>query len=136
MESDEQSWVFQMTEDELAPLRQHRFAPSRIPKLDALATFVAAGHESDPVVVAATKRVGFSRWFTIDGGHRVLIPFEGGEYDCTRFSIESEVWDHETCKLCRMHIPSMALCWVTERGPYIILCEECHGEVIGSRTSA
>ena len=118
-----------MTEDEFTRFAGLRFAPSRIPKLDALATFVPTGEETDPVLEEAFRRSGYSRWFPVPGGHRVLVPFEGGEYD-SRFSIEPEGWDHETCKICRQHIDAMTLCWVTESGPYVILCERCHGEVV------
>jgi hypothetical protein len=118
-----------VTDDELTWLRQFAFAPSRIPKLDALVAFVPFGHESDPSVALATERTGFSRWFPVDGGHRVLVPFEGGEYDAARFSIEPEGWDHETCKICRTHIPSMTRCWVSTGDLYVILCEQCHEEV-------
>jgi hypothetical protein len=117
-----------MTEDDFAELSAYRFMPSRIPKLDALATFVALGEGSEPAIQAALQRTGFSRWFPVEGGHRLLIPYDGGEYDSSRFSIESEAWDHETCHTCRAHIDAMQLCWVTESGPYIILCEECHAE--------
>jgi hypothetical protein len=117
-----------MTKDELAWLAPLRFEPSRIPKLDAIATFVPLGEEKDPVLQEAFSRSGYSRWFPVRGGHRVQFPFEGGEYD-SRFLIEPEGWDHETCKVCRTEIPSMTLCWVTESGPHVILCGLCHEEL-------
>ena len=122
-----------MTDEELTWLRQLAFAPSRIPRLDALVAFVPFGQESDPSVASLIERTGFSRWFPVDGGHRVFVPFEDGEYDAARFSIEPEGWDHETCKICRMPIPSMTLCWVTEAGPYVIVCEQCHEEILSPR---
>jgi hypothetical protein len=117
-----------MTEEDFRELSDYRFTPSRIPKLDALATFVALGGESDPTVQAAMQVTGFSRWFPVEGGHRVLVPYEGGDYDSKRFSLESEAWDHETCHVCRCHIDAMQLCWVTASGPYVLLCEGCHAE--------
>jgi hypothetical protein len=121
-----------MGPEELAWLREHEFAPSRIPKLDALSILVPTSTEQDPLVVEMHKRVGFSRWFPVEGGHRVLFPFEGGEYDHSRFTIESQAWDHETCKSCRAHIPALTLCWATQAGPYIILCERCHKDIFGA----
>jgi len=118
-----------MTADELEWLRGLDFGPSRIPKLDALATVVPNGAEQDPAIVAAHKRSGFSRWFPVEGGHRVLFLYEGGEYDSSRFKVEPKAWDHETCKACRTHIPALTLCWVTQRGTYVVLCEACHNEV-------
>jgi hypothetical protein len=119
-------------DDEFSWISQLRFAPSRIPKLDALATFVPLGQESEPVLTEVSMRTGFSRWFPVEGGHQVLYPFEGGTYDAARFSIKAEGWDHETCHVCRAHIPAMTLCWVSEDGPYIILCEQCHEERVTS----
>jgi hypothetical protein len=118
-----------VTPDELTWLRELRFAPSRIPKLDAIGTFVPTGTETDAVIAEAHSRTGFARWFPVDGGHKVIFPFEGGAYDSSRFQLEPEAWDHETCKVCRRHIPAMTLCWVTESGPYVILCDECHGKL-------
>jgi hypothetical protein len=120
--------------ERIASLSKLQFMPSRIPALDALATFVPTGEESDPVVTAATSRAGFSRWFPVSGGHRLLVPFEGGEYDSQRFTIEPKAWDHETCKICRTSIPAMTLCWVTTSGAYIILCEKCHAEIFPDAT--
>jgi hypothetical protein len=123
-----------MTDEEFLELRDYHFMPSRIPKLDALATFVPLGGESEPALEAAMQMTGFSRWFPIEGGHRVLFPYEGGEYDRGRFSIESFAWDHETCHVCRAHIEAMQLCWVTESGTYVILCESCHAELAAMRS--
>lgn len=116
-----------MTSDELTWLRELRFAPSRIPRLDAISTFVPTGSETDPVIAEAQARTGFSRWFPVEGGHKVMFPFDdGGSYDTSRFQLEPEAWDHETCKVCRDPIPAMTLCWVTEAGPFVVLCERCH----------
>jgi hypothetical protein len=120
-----------MSQTELDDLRRFTYMQSRIPKLDALAAFVPLGEETDAVLQEMLNRTGFSRWFPVPGGHRVLVPHEGGPYDSSRFSIERSGWDHETCKLCRAHIDPMTLCWVTERGPYIILCSRCHEVVLG-----
>jgi hypothetical protein len=118
-----------LTNEEHEWLQQFTFAKSRIPKLDALSVFVPHGGESDPTISEQHARVGFSRWFPVEGGHRVLFPYEGGDFDASRFSIEHEAWDHETCKICRAHIPSMTLCWVTQDGPYVILCSACQQEL-------
>jgi hypothetical protein len=107
-----------------------RFMQSRIPALDALAAFVPHGQEKDSVVEAATKLKGCARWFPVDGGHKVLIPYEGQEYDQAQFAVEKQAWDHEHCKACGADIDPMTLCWVTEPGsPFVILCTSCHDEL-------
>lgn len=104
---------------------------SRIPALDALSAFVPKGTEEDPIIKAATKRKGCSRWFPVEGGHKVLIPFDGQKYDPTRFAVEKKGWDHEHCEACGADIEPMTLCWVTEPGnPYVLLCSQCHDELM------
>lgn len=108
-----------------------RFMQSRIPALDALAAFVPHGQEKESVIEAVTKLKGCSRWVPVGGGHKVLIPYEGQEYDHERFTVEKEAWDHEHCKACGANIKPMTLCWVTEPDyPFVILCASCHDELI------
>ena|ERR1043166_577943 len=123
-----------MTAEEKTWLSKLQFMRSRIPVLDALATFVPTGQESDAGITAVIGRKGFSRWFPVSGGHRLLIPFEGEEYDRERFTVESKAWDHETCKVCRTSIPAMTLCWVTTSDAYVILCDKCHSEAFSDAT--
>jgi hypothetical protein len=105
---------------------------SRIPALDALETFVPNGAEHDTELENVRARTGFSRWYPTKGGHRVLILYEGGEYDRSRFSVTKGGWDHEHCKRCNVTIESMTRCWVTTDEPYILLCDGCHGLVVKS----
>lgn len=114
-----------MTDDPLTGLESLSFMESRIPAIDALATFVPEGQKPTTKVKRVLERIGFSRWFPVEGGHKVLVPYEGGDFDELTFTLEKAAWDHETCKGCRKHIPAMTLCWVTADGPYIILCEDC-----------
>ena len=102
------------------------FIQSRIPALDALEVFVPEGSERDDAVRDLTSRTGASRWFPVAGGHRVLILYEGGEYDPQRFSLRKGAWDHDHCRRCQRQIRSMTLCWVTTEGPYVVLCEDCY----------
>jgi len=72
-----------MNEDELLDLQRFTYRKSRIPALDALATFVPAGQETDPVLQEAVGFSGFSRWFPVPGGHRLLVLYERGSYATT-----------------------------------------------------
>jgi len=120
-----------MTEQQLAQFRRYEYQPSRIPALDAISTFVPTGQEKEPVIKAALARKGYSRWFPVAGGHRLLILHEGEPFDTARLTLEKRAWDHEHCNSCRTRIPSMTLCWVSVSGPDTILCEECHSQVSG-----
>jgi hypothetical protein len=122
-------------DDELDELRRFTYMQTRIPRLDALEVFVPTGAEDDETVNEARKRTGFSRWFPVEGGHRVLILYEGGDYDPNRFSLVKEGWDHEHCRRCQVTIEPMTPCWVTEEGPFIPLCDACHGLVTGADTA-
>ena len=71
-----------MTAEELAELRGHKWMPSRIPALDALSIFVPEGQEeNDPAVTEMSARIGSCRWYPVPGGHKVLFPYEGGDYN-------------------------------------------------------
>ena len=120
-------------DDDLPQFRQLEFRPSRIPVLDALETFVPTGAENDDSLAEIRSRRGFSRWRPVEGGHQVLILYEGGAYDPTRYSLRKGAWDHEHCKRCVVRIDAMTLCWVSTGSDYTILCEECHRLVQESR---
>jgi hypothetical protein len=121
-----------MNEEELAELRGYKWMPSRIPTIDALSTFVPEGQEdSDSAVAGMRARVGFSRWYPVAGGHKVLFPYEGGGHDEERFTVEPNGRDHEHCTVCGANIAPMTECWVTQSGRYRVLCEPCHSALVG-----
>jgi hypothetical protein len=108
---------------------------SRIPALEALTAFVPTGEHPAPGIQAAIDSAGSSRWYPLEGGHRLLIRYDGGAYDPAYFTVEPGGWDHEHCDRCAENIPSMTLCWVTERDPYVLLCNTCHDAVCGEGPS-
>jgi hypothetical protein len=112
--------------DELEDLRHLSFMPSRIPKLDALQVFVPSDGGPDAEIEELTSRTGQSRWYPVEGGHRVLILYEGGSFDTTRFTLMKGAWDHEHCSRCGDSIEPMTLCWVTRSGRYVLLDEKCY----------
>jgi hypothetical protein len=114
-----------MTREEINQLPELDWMPSRIPKRDALTTFVADGSACPPAVELAMQGHP-ARWYPQPGGHRVLILYEGGSYDASTFHVESGAWDHEHCDACGDQIAPMTLCHVTKRGRYVALCESCY----------
>ena len=126
-----------MAKEERAQLSQYAWMPSRIPARDALSRFVPEGSGPDPLIAEAEKPVGCSRWYPVEGGHRVLILYEGQPYDPKMFSIERGVWDHEHCDSCGERIGPMELCYVTEPDePYFLLCAACFAKEVSSRQSS
>lgn len=116
-------------------LQRLKFVRSRVPLRDALETFVPSGSPQDAELQALQSRTGQTRWYPVQGGHRVLILYLGGPYDTQRFSLVKGAWDHEHCSRCRAQIEAMATCWVTESGDFAILDEDCHTGLFG-RASA
>jgi len=119
-------------EDDLAEFRGMSFVETRIPVLDALEGFVPSGEEADPAVEDARARTGFSRWYPVDGGHRVQFLYEGGEFDSSRFTVMKGAWDHEHCTHCSIRLEAMTLCFVSESGRYVLLCDACHSMLASS----
>jgi len=127
-----------MTDQDLAELVTFSWMPSRIPLRDALSTFVPDAPEPEPLIEEMQNRTGGSVWYPVPGGHRVLMPHDGGEYDTSRFTIETRGWGyHEYCTLHGEHIPAMTLCYVTKPGqPYILLCSSCYDRYVTSKLNA
>ena len=120
-----------MTAEERNALTGYRWMESRIPALDGLVTFVPDAPKPEPVIEEMCHLIGRSRWYPVAGGHRLVMPFSGEEYDPARFSIEMGAWDHEDCDSCGERIPPMTLCHVTEPDePYVLLCAACFGEFV------
>jgi len=121
---------------ELSELAVLEFMPSRIPAQDGLVGFVPSGHEREPWLEAATGLTGQSRWYPVEGGHRVVILYEGGAFDAAHLSVVPGVLKNKHCSRCLHKIATMTLCWVTQSGAFIRLCESCHEEVENFRAGA
>lgn len=103
--------------------------PSRIPIRDALVAFVAEGVEPPPLPYES----GESRWYPVQGGHRLAIPYDGQPLKDSPFQVEEGLWDHSTCDRCSNRIAAMTLCYVTERGTYVGLCVDCYEMLVGTK---
>ena len=123
-----------MTDQELSDLLTYRWMPSRIPARDALSTFVPDAPAPEPIITEMGSRAGGSRWYPVQGGHRVLMLYDGGPFDAARFNIEPGLWDHEHCDICQDQIRPMILCHVTEpEFPYVLLCASCFKKHVTSK---
>jgi hypothetical protein len=123
-----------MTGEELAELRKVDWMQSRVPVLDALCTFHRGvgsdGTDLDPALTKELNGWHEQRWYSVEGGSRVLVPNDGRPYDPQKFTVGVGEWDHNTCDYCTARIPAMTLCWVTRRDPYVILCIACYAREI------
>lgn len=90
------------------------------------------GGEPDADMNTIMSRTGFSRWYPVEGGHRMRTLYEGGSFDSSRFTLVKGGWDHEDCTRCRATIEPMTLCGVTRAGDFVLLGEKCHDEVFDS----
>ena len=112
--------------DDDSEFLQLEYDETRIPALDALEVFVPDDFKRDPEFNELCSRTGHSRWIPVEGGHQVLILYEGGGFDATRFALRKGAWDHEHCKRCIARIDPMTLCWVSTDNSFVIVCAECH----------
>ena len=102
-----------MTDEELKELRSLTWMPSRIPVLDALTTSAPKGGLPKGDIPQSYEQ----RWYPQqDDTVRLLIPYNGQEFDPKIFHIEPNAWDHTTCDHCNTRIPAMTLCYVTKNG--------------------
>jgi hypothetical protein len=103
--------------------------PSRIPVRDALVVFVADGTAPPPQPYASSE----SRWYPVEGGHRLAIPYDGQPLKDSAFQLQEKLWDHTTCDRCVKRISAMTLCYVTGSGTYIGLCVDCYEMLVGRK---
>jgi len=123
-----------MTDEDLSKLLTYQWMPSRIPLRDALSTFVRNASEPEPIIAQMSSRCRESVWFEAEGGHQVLFLYDGGDFDATRFKLESKVWDYDECAICGERVPAMTLCYVTKPNqPYFLLCRSCYERHIAAK---
>jgi hypothetical protein len=97
-----------MDADTFGHYRQLTFMETRVPALDALSVFIREGQLLEGRVRDRLEQ-GPNRWYPAEGGQRVLLLYEGGDFEADLFTIEPKAWDHEHCTRCRAHIPAMTL---------------------------
>ena len=123
-----------MEQQELDNLQNYQWMESRIPVRDALSVFVPDTLPCPKSVEEMMRRTGESRWYPKPGGHRVLILYDGKEYDSNIFTLEKRAWDHNECMYSHERIEAMELCYVTEPGyPYVLLCKNCYRDYATSK---
>jgi hypothetical protein len=115
----------------LTTLRAPDFMRSRIPAQDALEAFLPTGAVPDAEMREQIAQTGYSRWYPVEDGHRLLTLYEGGPFNPARFTLVKGGWDHEHCNNCGDQVAPMELCWVTRQDPYILLDEKCYRLVQG-----
>jgi hypothetical protein len=112
-------------DDRWSEFRGLALVPSRIRVSHALVAFIPKGQPIQPAVQETLDDAGSSRWLEVPGGHELVIPYEGGHYDRTKFTLRPKAWDHETCSGCGSRLSPMTPCWVTQDGPFKVLCTTC-----------
>jgi hypothetical protein len=83
-----------MEDDEITKLGSYEWMESRIPALDALVGFIPDKIPRNPSIQKTLDAVrGGSRWYPVEGGHRVVIrDFQELTYDSEFFKIEKGMW--------------------------------------------
>jgi hypothetical protein len=62
----------------------------------------------------------------LDGpqGHTVHKPYEGGDYDPSKYELIPNAWTHEHCKVCSYQIQEDHSYWANEADEF--LCDACY----------
>jgi hypothetical protein len=120
-----------MTDEDTPDFAALAWMPSRIPIRDSLVASVANAAQIPEEKIPSSYE---QRWYPEpDGSLRLLVPYDGGDFDESIFHIERRAWDHTTCDWCTTRIAPMALCFVTTSGRYIGLCRDCYRKQVVSR---
>jgi hypothetical protein len=112
-------------DDRWSEFRGLPLVPSQIRVVNALVAFIAKGQPIQPAVQETLDHAGSCRWLEVPGGHELIIPHEGGHYDKTKFTLRAKAWDHELCSGCGSRLSATTPCWVTQDGPFKVLCSTC-----------
>ncbi len=107
-------------------LTKSDFVSDRIPVVNALVAFVSDGEEPSPEVTSELDQRGHSRWYPVDGGHTVKMPYQGTEPPPGPFTVEPGGWDHDHCDRCEENLPAGASCWTSTAEDPSVLCDACY----------
>ncbi len=64
-------------------------------------------------------------------GYFKLVPYNGGEYDRSKFKLIEKGWNHEHCWVCQFGIDDDYSFWENKDGK--ILCDACYEHYIVKR---
>jgi hypothetical protein len=116
----------QLSEFTKAMLAQYVF-----PGTDAAVVFVPEGQDLSKEIQAVLDHCGQQRWYPVEGGHLVKVPWHCSKGNEGYFGREKKGWDHENCDFCSSHVSIGELCWTAESGSggFWLICCNCHNKV-------
>jgi hypothetical protein len=96
------------------------------PGTDAAVLFVPQGQSPSGDVQAVLDRSGQQRWYPVEGGHNVKVPWHHAEGHESLFEREAKGWDHEHCDFCNASVSVGERCWTTEsENGFWLFCGQC-----------
>jgi hypothetical protein len=96
------------------------------PEVDALVSFVPDGSAPSSELQNQIDLRGYCRWYPIEGGHLVKVPFQGAEPPDGPFRIESKGWDHDHCDACESDVHAGDIVWCTTDANFGMICNACY----------
>jgi hypothetical protein len=99
------------------------------PVIDALVSFVPDGQDPPQQLQDQLDQRGHARWYPVEGGHRVKMPFQGADPPPGPFEIERGGWDHDHCDNCNANIHVGEEFWKTMDEDFAVFCTSCYGKL-------
>ncbi len=116
--------------ESLSEFRRMKFHCVVFKPSDALETFAPEGCDDEEFLDEYSEKYGECRWYPEEGGgHRVLFPYLGEDYDKSRFKLVKGAWNHDHCDACGETIGTSDKCWVAGKETYTLLCENCYNKL-------
>jgi hypothetical protein len=96
------------------------------PDVDALVTFVPNGRDPSPLLQDQISLRGHCRWYPVEGGHLVKMPFQGTEPPDSSFRVEPKGWDHDHCDSCEADVIAGDVVWCNTDANFGMICSACY----------
>ena len=114
---------------QLRKFRRRKFNRARVLNTDALVAFLPSPGSIPAEVEERKELAAEMRLYPAQDGYWLKWPYDGSSFDPNLFHVESGGWDHEHCSSCNATIGVNKVCWITERGSFVILCDACHRQL-------
>lgn len=93
-----------MSEPDLKRFRKSMLEPYTFPGTHAAVVFVPEGQKPSQELDKILSRSSQQRWYPMEGGFDVKVPWHFCKGDEQLFRREEWGWDHEHCDFCNAHV--------------------------------
>ena len=111
---------------QLRKLRKRKFTRTRVPSTDALVALLPNSGPVSSEIQMRKDSASDMRLYPVADGYEIKWPYDGSSFNHELFHVEAGGWDHEHCTVCNASISAKKVCWITQRGSFVILCGGCY----------